>query len=236
MSAPAEAGGAEPGDAAARDWPPGPRRLAPPREEVHVWRAELDGGGWPELAALPAPERQRAARIARAEGAARWVAARWALRSVLSRYLGEDPAAIEISPDANGKPRLANDAGLFFNLSHSGSLALIAVSAICEVGVDVEATGRARDFAALARRALGDAAAAAVLAAAPARRAAVFYAEWTRHEAAVKCLGGGLFGSPPDRLPIATVALDAGPDHMAALAVAAPQVPPVRVYSARFGQ
>lgn len=172
---------------------------APPlaRGEAHVWSFAL----------------------AAADRRSRRTESRRALRRVLSAYLGEDPERIELRPGRGGKPELASPRHpLRFNLSHSGGLTLIAVALGREVGVDVEETGRARDFQRLARRWLGAGAAASVEAAPPARRAAAFYAAWTRHEAAGKCLGAGLGAGAAPGPP--TVALDAGPRHAAALAVA----------------
>ena len=61
-----------------------------------------------------------------------------ALHRVLAVYLGEDPARIRLETGAQGKPRLADPQGqLRFNLSHSGEIALVAVSGEAEVGVDV---------------------------------------------------------------------------------------------------
>jgi 4'-phosphopantetheinyl transferase len=130
----------------------------------------------------------------------RWVATRWALRNVLGRYLGRDPAAIELRFGKRGKPMLAeSDALLRFNLSHSGELALIAISDQREVGIDVQ----------LLRS-----------------RPAEFYADWTRREAIAKCHGTGLWAPLPEAA-VAVAALDAGPGYAAAVAIAGEQMPPL---------
>lgn len=152
--------------------------------------------------------------------AARWVASRWALRTLLSRYLDEDPAAIALASGEHGKPALAEaPERLAFNLSHSGDLAIVAVAAGREVGVDVEAIDPARDLVALARRGLDADSAASVRAAAPAQRARVFYEAWARHEALVKCLGTGLGAAPTAHPPVEVSLLEVGAGHAAALAV-----------------
>jgi 4'-phosphopantetheinyl transferase len=176
---------------------------------------------------LPGEERERAERIAAPESRRRWTASRWALRSVLGRYLGEDPAAIELRTGGHGKPELALAPERFdFNLSHSGDLALVAVAAGRQVGVDVERAERDRDFLALAERGLGPEGATAVRAADPALRPAVFYAAWVRREALLKCFGGGL-GNPAPRAPAAVADLDVGEGYAAALAVAGGAAPVV---------
>ena len=79
---------------------------------------------------------------------------------------------------------------LRFNLSHSGGLALVAVTAGREVGVDLEVARRRVDELAIAARVLGGAQAARL--AADPRRASEFMRAWVAHEAAVKCRGPGL--------------------------------------------
>ncbi len=211
-------------------WPDGPARPRLPRGEVHVWRAGLDGRGWPDAAQLPAAERERAARML--VPSQRWVASRWALRGILGRYLAADPATIALRSGEHGKPELADaGAGLAFNLSHSHGLALIAVTGGRQVGVDVEWIDGDRDVVALADRGLDPEAATAVRAApAGSERVAAFYDAWVRHEARVKCLGGGL-GNPPPSEPVALVRLDPGPDYAAALAAAGGERPRPRCWS-----
>jgi len=199
--------------------------------EVHVWRAQLDRGSWPSASRLPAGERERAAAIRRPGARERWVAARWTLRRVLARYLAvEDPAGVELESGPNGKPALPAPAPLRFNLSHTGDVALVAVSDEREVGIDVEAIEPGRDVVALARLGLDESAAAAVREAPAERRVAAFYDAWVRREAIAKCSGAGLAGPPPS-MPVSVARLDAGPDHAAALAVVGSNPVSVRLCS-----
>jgi phosphopantetheinyl transferase len=172
-----------------------------PVAELHVWRARLGSGVWPDTGALPAVERDRAAKLLSDKARKRWVASRWALRSVLGRYLELEPAEVELRCGERGKPMLAEPAiPLRFNLSHSGELALIAVAGEREVGVDVQRLGA---------------------------RPAGFYADWARREAIAKCHGVGLGAQLPDA-PVAAAALDAGAGFAAAIAVSGDEVPPLR--------
>lgn len=176
---------------------------------LHVWHARLDASKWPGAVGLPAAERERAAAMSRSDARRRWVAARWALREVLARYLEQGPAAIELRFGERGKPMLAKpDGSLHFNLSHSGELALIAISEEREVGVDVQLLGA---------------------------RPAQFYADWTRREAIAKCHGVGLWAELPDT-PVAVAELDAPAGYAAAVAITGEQMPAVRSYDwARCG-
>src|SRR5262245_55220310 len=176
-----------------------------PAGDVHVWHAWLDSAAWPDAVALPAEERDRAARKLRARARRRWVASRWALRRVLGRYLGAEPVEIELRFGSRGKPALAAaGAALRFNLSHSGGLALIAVAREREVGVEVEWIGA---------------------------RPAEFYAEWTHREAVAKCHGTAL-GAPLPDAPVAVASIDAAPGFAASVAVAGDRVPALRRFRA----
>lgn len=140
-----------------------------------------------------------------AEARRRWVAARWALRDVLGRYLERDPAAVELRFGGRGKPMLAEpEASLRFNLSHSGELAMIAISEDHEVGIDVQLIGT---------------------------RPAEFYVEWTRREAVAKCHGSGLWAPLPDAA-VSVTELDAAPGYAAAVAIAGEQMPGLRQFEA----
>jgi 4'-phosphopantetheinyl transferase len=133
-------------------------------------------------------------------------AAHGALRGVLSGYLGEDPAAIELRTGERGKPMLADpDRPLHFNLSHSGGLVLIAVCRDREVGVDVQRIRRRRGR----------------------ERPPEFFAEWTRREAIAKRHGVGLWAPLPDA-PVAVRGLAVEPGYAAALAVAGEEMPAIR--------
>jgi hypothetical protein len=68
------------------------------------------------------------------------------LHSILCKYVD----APELTRDANGKPQLVGGA-VHFNASHSGELALVAVSDV-PVGVDIERQRAIADPVAFARR------------------------------------------------------------------------------------
>lgn len=211
-------------------WEAGPARAAASPAEVHVWRADLGSRPRPPLSSLPAEERERAASL-RPHVRERWVAARWALRDTLARYLDRDPARIELRLGARGKPGLAvSPSPLRFNLSHTGDLLLVAVTGEREVGIDVEETDPGRDVARLAEVGLDRGDAAAIRTAPAGARAGLFYAAWVRREAVAKCLGVGL-GAPLPDSPVSVSELDAGHGRAAAVAVAAPAPLPLRRFS-----
>lgn len=228
-----------------------------------MWLAELAASddGLEDL--LCADERARAARILSPRGRTLWARSRGFLRELLGRYLERDPRELRFVLGAHGKPALAREdrapgidrgpegnltlggdlasgenqaaaANLRFNLSHSGELALVAVSAGREVGVDVEVGGGRGDELAIAARVLGRTQAERLAALDPQTRRHELMHMWVAHEAAVKCRGVGLFTQPADSAPPAdfarrgcstqtdlwTAELDVGgPDTYAAVAV-----------------
>jgi 4'-phosphopantetheinyl transferase len=221
----------KPADRIAAGWPLGPLRPHRPAAEVHLWIADLEASGWPTADGLPTAERERAGRILDPESTARWAASHWALRTVLARYLDEEPAMIALEASEIGKPRIAGaPARLEFNLSHSGARALIAVSDRRKVGVDIERIKPGRDFLALAERSFEPAAVEAVRAAAPLRRSSAFYNAWVHHEALAKCDGGGLSGRV-GRLPLVSESVDVGSGYAAAVAIGATTFPPLHKWS-----
>lgn len=196
---------------------------------MKIWRVDLDAAPAPPPGLLSAAERERAERIRDPAGGRRWAASHWALRELLGRRLGLAPGAVELALGEHGKPELAAPAELEFNLSHSGGLALIALAG-APVGVDVEEVKpRGSDLAALAARVLDPEMAAAVAAAAPEQRPALFFPAWARHEARLKCGGGG-FGGPPPSGPVAVADLELGPGYAGAVALAGELAPEVSLY------
>ena len=174
-----------------------------------MWRIDLSacdetGGG--EL--LKADERARAERLVSAKARRRFRRARIALRRLLSEYLQVAPAELALEYGEHGKPRLVSPGGgdgaadappFFFNLSHSGGLALCAVGQLGEVGVDIERIRPlsypgplARDhFSPEERRLRSD---WEIEAARP-----EFFRIWARKEALLKAAGLGL-SRPLDRV------------------------------------
>jgi 4'-phosphopantetheinyl transferase len=167
-------------------------------DDVHVWTVPLNApGAW--LAALTArltdEERLRADRFMREDVRRRFIVARAGLRTVLGRYLAMPPEEVPIAVGSHGKPQFGNLAeanDLQFNLSHSGELALMAVTRGCDVGVDVEQVRPIEHWQEIAARYFHAAEVAAIGAAAEPERVVSFLRCWTQKEAVLKSLGVGL--------------------------------------------
>lgn len=123
----------------------------------------------------------------------RFVVAHGTVRFILGRQLGVPPARLLWERGPHGKPELAVPAGPRVSLSHSGELAVLAVSAVRPVGVDIQRLRADLDAVAMAARYFTGAETSFVAAAG--RRAtqlARFTRLWTRKEACVKAAGGRL--------------------------------------------
>jgi 4'-phosphopantetheinyl transferase len=163
-------------------------------DELQVWQIALDDVGSADcLAVVSRAERERAERFGFPHLRQRHLAAHAALRGVLGRVLGQEPHRIELGLDAHGKPRLAQ-AGppLFFNLSHSGERALVALSARGSVGVDIERCRPNPHLIPLVERYFSPSERQAFRALDDEERLVGFYRWWTCKEACLKATGLGL--------------------------------------------
>ncbi|MEU8774116.1 4'-phosphopantetheinyl transferase superfamily protein [Streptomyces sp. NPDC048606] len=228
-------------------WTPAPwprTRPGPAEGAVDLWLLRVPDAGAASVTLdrtpLDAEERARAAGFARPVDGYRYAAAHLALRRVLSAYRGVGPGELgfvrEPCPGCgapHGRPALAGATGPHFSLSHTGGMVLIAVAGR-PVGADVEGLP-APDRVAGVVEALHPAERAAVGAAPPALRPAVFARLWARKEAYLKGLGTGLGrgpdldylgdpgpGAPPRPSGWTVRDVTAGPGHAAALALAHP--------------
>ena len=169
--------------------------------EIHVWLAGL--GDTDLLAAhcadcLSLAERERAARFKFARDRKRYVISHGALRSILAMYLGVEVAAIDFDSGPAGKPKLAQNlagSGVEFNLSHSGEVALIAVTRGEEIGIDVERIREDFAFKPIAQRFFTANEVAALEDLPVDLQREAFYKCWTSKEALLKAEGTGLSGS-----------------------------------------
>jgi 4'-phosphopantetheinyl transferase len=127
-------------------WPTAeiPRELAP--EQIHVWAWPLDGPlETAQLALLDEEELSRFHRFHFERDRTHFAIAHANMRRLLGAYLNQAPERLSFRVSRFGKPELAAEGltppvpfNVRFNLSHSRSLALLAVAAEIEVGVDIE--------------------------------------------------------------------------------------------------
>jgi 4'-phosphopantetheinyl transferase len=201
------------------------------RNVVQVWRIRLDAANdeahlasWRKLLS---PEELRRADGFHGEGQrSDYVAAHAALRVVLGRYLGMDPAAVKLTvrppavpagtaaaptkPALLGRERVADAAGdLRFNLSHTAGGALIAVAMGREIGVDIERSRPIEDMEAMAHTIFSEGELAPWFELPEGDRLESFYRVWTRKEAYLKAIGLGLYRTLQDvTVPVTLTPMD----------------------------
>jgi 4'-phosphopantetheinyl transferase len=216
--------------------------------EIHVWRASLDRapGEVESLRRLLSPEElERAERLIFPDHSRRFIVARGCLRRILARYLDIAPGDIRFDYAPQGKPRLAARhvpvPPLHFNLAHSDELALIAVTGIAPIGIDVERIRPECPGEQIARHFFSVGEIDRLGRLDPEQRASAFFRCWTRKEAFIKATGHGL-SRPLDQFEVTLApgeaasllrtawdpgeaahwslrTLEAGPGYAAALAV-----------------
>ena len=174
-------------------WPASPflETIAP--DEAHLWAwalqpAPRDLSAYLQI--LDSQEQQRVQRFHFAADAERYAVAHGNLRRILGAYLNLAPERLCFESNQFGKPELAGETSLKFSLSHSKSIAVLAVDHAQPVGVDVEdvraieAEVADRHFSATELTDLRGLKGEAWLAG--------FYRCWTRKEAILKAEGVGL--------------------------------------------
>jgi 4'-phosphopantetheinyl transferase len=150
-------------------------------------------------------ERARAAGFVFERDRDRFVRARGYLRRRLGAFVGVAPKDVPIAVGDDGKPFIEGRR-VGFNLSHSGSLAVVAISRGGEVGIDVETMDRSDrlddELEGLSRLCMTGEEQDALGGLPPERRVRRFLSYWTAKEARMKLTGEGMALEPH------TIALD----------------------------
>jgi 4'-phosphopantetheinyl transferase len=181
---------------------------------VHIWPVVTQV---PELVAkelefVLQPEEKCRADQFRLEHLRRsFIARRAALRVLLRHYLDVGATRIEFSYETRGKPKIAGNATVRFNVSHSGGLALFAFADHSDVGIDVEQIRSLPDMQSIADCHFCSQEAAELLSLPPDQREHAFFLCWTRKEAYIKATGDGL------SMPLNEFRMTLRPDEPAAL-------------------
>jgi len=166
--------------------------------EVHVWRTSLDLTTVQSeslIGILSPDELSRAGRFRFEKDQKRFVAARGILRMILGRYMGKKPIELRFEYTSYGKPILATNSGydtIRFNLSHSGVIALYAISRGRNIGIDIERVQD--DFAVeqVAGRFFSQGEICSLNNVDKKNRSETFFQYWTRKEAFIKAKGEGI--------------------------------------------
>ena len=124
-----------------------------------------------------------------------FIAGRGLLREILGGYLGIKVEDLGFAAGEHGKPYLtghnASNERLYFNLSHSGALFILAVAADREVGIDAEQLRDDTPFADMARFVCSPHEQKELFTLSAHEQRDAFYRCWTRKEAYLKACGSG---------------------------------------------
>jgi 4'-phosphopantetheinyl transferase len=136
---------------------------------------------------LSQAEHERAKRYHQIRDTNRFIISRGAARAILGKYLNLEPSSVEFCQGPNKKPFLKNS-NLFYNISHSGDLILLAIST-AEIGCDIELINRKFDFSDILIDYFSGQEEAFIAQENSIER---FFILWTRKEAFTKATGKGL--------------------------------------------
>lgn len=175
-------------------------RTALDESEIHVWTARplaLRGEDIERLSRTLSPDESgRAGKLRPGRGRDLFVASRGILRRVLSLYTGEKPEAIEFGYGKGGKPFVKMRGGaqaVSFNLSHSHEVAMYAIAAGKEVGIDVEYLREVKRPEDVIRRFFTETEGDFYRSRPEDLKREAFFRLWTFREASVKAGGYGVF-------------------------------------------
>ena len=143
---------------------------------------------------LSASEQNRAHRYHFLKDKNRFILCRVLLKFVLAKHLDSQTAQIIIAIDFNKKPYLDAHPSVFFNVSHAGDFALIAIGK-SPIGVDVEYVNRSFDYNEIIPHIFSVDEIDEVKQSCDEHL--TFYKFWTRKEAIVKAIGKGIDGNLP---------------------------------------
>ena len=142
---------------------------------------------------LSESEKDKASQFAFEKDRRLYLAAHIFLRSILSKYSGVEPEKLVFKHNAFGKPSLAAESKLCFNLSHTTGMIVCAISDCLDIGVDVENHKRIVEMKHILHSSFSSKEAKDVLQQSPRlQQHKRFFTYWTLKEAYVKGVGGGL--------------------------------------------
>jgi 4'-phosphopantetheinyl transferase len=177
-------------------WSPGNLKME--SSEINVWRAgsAIDRSQIDHLQTLLSDdERQRRDRFRFQRDADQYTVAHGMLRILLGAYTGMKSRDLTFQYSPKGKPDLTpalNSLRLHFNVAHSGEVILLAFARERRIGVDVERIRPDVECDELAQHYFSPAERVCLGHLPESRRRDAFFACWTRKEAYLKGMGGGL--------------------------------------------
>lgn len=172
--------------------------LSPPdKTDVHVWKfdLEIDQNIYSRLKILlTEDECTRALSYNFERDRKNFTISRGLLRTILGMYLRCHPKELQFQYGEYGKPALASShaTSLSFNLSHTNNLMLFVCSLERNVGIDVEWVHDLPDWRGIAKKLFSSRELEDLEKIPAEQQLQAFFNCWTRKEAYIKAIGGGL--------------------------------------------
>ncbi len=195
-------------------WKISPQNLNLPPGVVHVWLADLNQSDAcvERLTQTLAPgELDRANRFRFPHLRRNYLTRQGILRDLLGRYIGTGGTAVQFVFGAAGKPALAANPQLQFNMSQSQHLALYGFMLDHAIGVDIEFERPLADLEDVARYYFAAEERTSLFSLPRDQQVTAFIQCWSRKEAFIKAVGEGL------RYPLDAFAVTLAPDIPARL-------------------
>lgn len=169
-------------------------------KEVHLWCAcheEINDASLLKKyhSLLNNVEREQQQRFYFIKHQKRYLITRALVRTVLSFYSNITPKEWRFSKNQYGKPfidHLLTDVPLYFNVSHTEGMIILAVSLEKEIGIDIENIDREIDWLQLAKKNFSPIEYEQLLALSTNQQKERFFDLWTLKEAYIKACGMGL--------------------------------------------
>jgi len=179
-------------------WNPPPKVLSPPAPgQLHLWLIDLTSESKGAGDHLSSDERARAKRMLSDKDRRRFSLARGDMRMIIGSYLGLHPASMQFRYGSLGKPEIQSPATeLQFNLSHSGDLALLAVTFGSPAGIDLEPVRTRSNARGIAGKVFSGKVREYLSNLEDTEFETAFLQQWTLLEARVKVEGKGVFSQP----------------------------------------
>ena len=157
--------------------------------DLYVWSLNVTNALRDHYRQVLSPdETERMSRFVYERHRHHYIAARGRMREILAAEMSTTPDSLRFGYGPQGKPALPD--GPSFNLSHSGGFACLAIHPTAKLGVDIEAFRTVE--AGVAERFFSTTENEALAALPISDKEAGFFRCWTRKEALIKAIGGGL--------------------------------------------
>lgn len=177
------------------DWTPTKNQISIPADMIHIWLIRLshmDNPSTLDKNMLSDKELESYRKLHFERDRRRYLISHCTLRIILAQYLGIAPSQVQYQYTAKGKLSLIEPSRVYFNLAHSHDIALVAVAAHEEIGVDVEFIRPIEDIDQLARTCFSPREYMDFSQTSPSASQRAFFNGWTRKEAYIKAVGEGL--------------------------------------------